>query len=346
MWLLIVGLAHDLIAWTQRLLLTGELATAEPKRLRYRLLHIAARLSFHARTATLRLPASWPWLSSSPPPSSVSKRFQHQPDPAGPPATPTRPPGARAPRSLPTSRRLDPKQTISATADDALNCPTPTAVSCHLTSSPTTHITPTRARSGLGRATKPAEALPSDIKVAGPDASTSRVYCGDTMSSTGSWVRELNTRAGSGGRHHSTGSPQRGSPCPSQLRSRPQPFRTCGLADQHAAIREEQCGTVPVFGPDEPWHRPGALRTRVFPRDPGGQGAWNRVRVLQLSACLLRFLRILRRTAGQDPGRIAIPRRDESMIHAFMSLDASGVPSRSSGLVSHGCTSQCAERCL
>ena len=54
-------LAHDLIAWTQPLLLTGELATAEPKRLRYRLLHIAARLAFHARTATLRLPASWPW---------------------------------------------------------------------------------------------------------------------------------------------------------------------------------------------------------------------------------------------------------------------------------------------
>jgi hypothetical protein len=60
-WLLIVGLAHDLIAWTQRLLLTGELATAEPKRLRYRLLHIAARLAFHARTATLRVPATWPW---------------------------------------------------------------------------------------------------------------------------------------------------------------------------------------------------------------------------------------------------------------------------------------------
>jgi hypothetical protein len=60
-WLAIVGLAHDLIVWTQRLLLTGELATAEPKRLRYRLLHIAARLVFHARTATLRLPATWPW---------------------------------------------------------------------------------------------------------------------------------------------------------------------------------------------------------------------------------------------------------------------------------------------
>jgi len=55
------GSRMTLICWTQRLLLTGELAKAEPKRLRYRLLHIAARLAFHARTATLRLPAAWPW---------------------------------------------------------------------------------------------------------------------------------------------------------------------------------------------------------------------------------------------------------------------------------------------
>jgi len=60
-WLELVRLAHDLIAWTQRLLLCGELAAAEPKRLRYRLLHVAGRLAFHARTATLRLQASWPW---------------------------------------------------------------------------------------------------------------------------------------------------------------------------------------------------------------------------------------------------------------------------------------------
>ncbi|MGO9907846.1 MAG: transposase, partial [Solirubrobacteraceae bacterium] len=59
-WLQIVRLAHDLIVWTQRLLLTGELANAEPKRLRYRLLHVGARLAFHARTATLHLQASWP----------------------------------------------------------------------------------------------------------------------------------------------------------------------------------------------------------------------------------------------------------------------------------------------
>jgi len=60
-WLELVRLAHDLIAWTQRLLLTGDLAKAEPKRLRYRLLHVAGRLAFHARTATLRLQATWRW---------------------------------------------------------------------------------------------------------------------------------------------------------------------------------------------------------------------------------------------------------------------------------------------
>jgi hypothetical protein len=62
-WLEIVRLAHDLIAWTQRLLLSGELAKAEPKRLRHRLLHVAARLAFHARGARLRLHATWPWAA-------------------------------------------------------------------------------------------------------------------------------------------------------------------------------------------------------------------------------------------------------------------------------------------
>jgi hypothetical protein len=62
-WLELVRIAHDLICWTQRLLLTGELARAEPKRLRYRLLHVAARLAFHARGARLRLQANWPWAA-------------------------------------------------------------------------------------------------------------------------------------------------------------------------------------------------------------------------------------------------------------------------------------------
>jgi hypothetical protein len=42
---MLVGIAHDLLVCTQRLLLTGELARCEPKRLRYRL-HVAARLAF------------------------------------------------------------------------------------------------------------------------------------------------------------------------------------------------------------------------------------------------------------------------------------------------------------
>src|SRR4051794_37036143 len=60
-WLEIVMLAHDLIVWTQALLLDGELAKAEPKRLRYRLLHVAARLASHGRRGKLRLQHDWPW---------------------------------------------------------------------------------------------------------------------------------------------------------------------------------------------------------------------------------------------------------------------------------------------
>jgi hypothetical protein len=54
-------IAQDLIAHTQRLALDGELALCEPKTLRYRLLHTAARLAFHARKAMLRLQRTWPW---------------------------------------------------------------------------------------------------------------------------------------------------------------------------------------------------------------------------------------------------------------------------------------------
>jgi hypothetical protein len=60
-WLEIIMLAHDLIVWTQALVLTGELAKAEPKRLRYRLLHVAGRLAFSGRRAKLHLQGTWPW---------------------------------------------------------------------------------------------------------------------------------------------------------------------------------------------------------------------------------------------------------------------------------------------
>jgi hypothetical protein len=63
-WMEIVMLAHDLIVWTQGLLLEGELGKAEPKRLRYRLLHIAGRLAFSGRRAKLHLQQGWSWASA------------------------------------------------------------------------------------------------------------------------------------------------------------------------------------------------------------------------------------------------------------------------------------------
>ena len=69
-------IAHDLIVWTQRLALTGELARAEPKRL----LHVAARLAFHGRRAKLAYRPPGPGLTTSPPPSRELKR---SPAPAG-----------------------------------------------------------------------------------------------------------------------------------------------------------------------------------------------------------------------------------------------------------------------
>jgi len=60
-WLELALTAQDILFYTQTLALTGELARAEPKRLRYRLLHTAGRLAFHARQAVLRLPRAWPW---------------------------------------------------------------------------------------------------------------------------------------------------------------------------------------------------------------------------------------------------------------------------------------------
>jgi hypothetical protein len=63
-WLELALIAHDVTVWTQQLLFTGEHAACEPKRLRYRLLHVAARLTRHARRLTLHLPADWPWAGA------------------------------------------------------------------------------------------------------------------------------------------------------------------------------------------------------------------------------------------------------------------------------------------
>jgi hypothetical protein len=60
-WLELALTGIDLLAWTQHLLCDGDLATAEPKKLRYRLLHVAARITRSARQTRLRIAANWPW---------------------------------------------------------------------------------------------------------------------------------------------------------------------------------------------------------------------------------------------------------------------------------------------
>jgi hypothetical protein len=60
-WLELALTGIDLLSWTQHLLLDGSLAAAEPKKLRYRLLHVAAKLTSTARTTTMRIAADWPW---------------------------------------------------------------------------------------------------------------------------------------------------------------------------------------------------------------------------------------------------------------------------------------------
>ncbi len=79
-WLELVLIAHDLIGWPKALVLTGELARSEPKRLRYRLLHVAARLAFHGRQAKLRLQATWPWAHDL---AAAFAKLRALPPPAG-----------------------------------------------------------------------------------------------------------------------------------------------------------------------------------------------------------------------------------------------------------------------
>jgi hypothetical protein len=64
-WLELVLLGCDLLSFMRTLLLSGtDLAKAEPKRLRYRLLHVAGRIVSHAKGVTLRLPRSWRWAKT------------------------------------------------------------------------------------------------------------------------------------------------------------------------------------------------------------------------------------------------------------------------------------------
>jgi hypothetical protein len=62
-WLAAVAMACDLLAWLRLLCLSGDLVKAEPKTLRYRLLHTSARIIRGQRRRTIRIPETWPWAA-------------------------------------------------------------------------------------------------------------------------------------------------------------------------------------------------------------------------------------------------------------------------------------------
>ena len=45
------------------MLLNGDLATAEPRKLRYQVLHTAARITRGQRRTWIRIDQTWPWAS-------------------------------------------------------------------------------------------------------------------------------------------------------------------------------------------------------------------------------------------------------------------------------------------
>jgi DDE family transposase len=53
-----------LLAWLKLLALAGDLAKAEPKTVRYRVLHTAARLVRGGRRRRLKIQATWPWTDA------------------------------------------------------------------------------------------------------------------------------------------------------------------------------------------------------------------------------------------------------------------------------------------
>ncbi|WP_248583502.1 IS1380 family transposase [Nocardioides sp. InS609-2] len=66
-WLTLTQVAADLTAWTRLLGCVGDaaaLAACEPKALRYRFLHVPARLTHSSRRRRLRIPESWPWAAA------------------------------------------------------------------------------------------------------------------------------------------------------------------------------------------------------------------------------------------------------------------------------------------
>jgi DDE family transposase len=128
-WLAAALTAASLLAWLRMLTLDGDLAKAEPKTLRYRILHTAARIVHSGRRRHLKISATWPWAPvivtawnpSTPSPKhpdqhSPSRRSRKEgtrgpwnPRPRGPPAGPLSHPNPNV-RLNPARRAKHPAQ--------------------------------------------------------------------------------------------------------------------------------------------------------------------------------------------------------------------------------------------
>jgi hypothetical protein len=62
-WVAVSLIAGALLAWSQMTCFDGALAKAEPKTMRYRVLHVAAVLAHRGRDLVIHLDESWPWAS-------------------------------------------------------------------------------------------------------------------------------------------------------------------------------------------------------------------------------------------------------------------------------------------
>jgi hypothetical protein len=63
-WLAAALVAATLLAWLRLLALDGDLSRAEPKTLRYKILHTAARLARGGRRRRLKISRTWPWATA------------------------------------------------------------------------------------------------------------------------------------------------------------------------------------------------------------------------------------------------------------------------------------------
>lgn len=84
-WLEIVQMAFDLLAWMPMLALTGQARFWEPRRLRFRLFSVAGQLVTTGRRRLLRLARHWPWTREI---TDALERLALLPNPGRPTAFP------------------------------------------------------------------------------------------------------------------------------------------------------------------------------------------------------------------------------------------------------------------